>query len=102
MGSLPEASEGVRAPQRPQPSSMINGYYSIAGIFSSHHHQPGDVRRAPSLEGDGVMRQLKVKKSVKREPARTDALPIDPRDADVVRAKRRLYERRVPFVRRDR
>ena len=39
------------------------------------------------------MRQLQVKKIVKREPTRTDPLPLDPRDADVVRAKQRLYER---------
>jgi hypothetical protein len=39
------------------------------------------------------MRQLQVKKTTKREPSRTDPLPLDPRDADVVRAKRRLYER---------
>jgi hypothetical protein len=81
--------------------SMINASYSIGGIFVSHHNQPGDARRAPSLEGDGRMRQLKVKKSVKREPARTDPQPIDPRDADVVRAKRRLYEREGRSARRD-
>ena len=39
------------------------------------------------------MRQLQVKKIVKREPANGDPLPLDPRDPDVVRAKRRLYER---------
>ncbi len=39
------------------------------------------------------MRQLQVKKNVKREPAHADPLPLDPRDADIVRAKRRLYER---------
>ncbi len=39
------------------------------------------------------MRQLRVKKIAKREPARTEALPMDPRDADVVRAKQRLYQR---------
>ena len=44
-------------------------------------------------EGGGKMRQLQVKKIVKREPTRSDPLPVDPRDADVVRAKRRLYER---------
>jgi hypothetical protein len=38
------------------------------------------------------MRQLQIKKIVKREPTRADPLPIDPRDADVVRAKQRLYE----------
>ncbi len=48
------------------------------------------------------MRQLKVKKSVKREPTRVDPLPIDPRDADVVRAKRRIYEREVRSTPRDR
>ena len=47
----------------------------------------------PMLEGGGEMRQLQVKKIVKREPTRTDPLPLDPRDADVVRAKQRLYER---------
>ena len=41
------------------------------------------------------MRQLQVKKAAKREPTRADPLPIDPRDADIVRAKRRLYEREV-------
>jgi hypothetical protein len=48
------------------------------------------------------MRQMQEKRSVKREPTRTDPLPIDPRDADVVRAKRRLYERKAPTVRRNR
>jgi hypothetical protein len=49
------------------------------------------------------MRQLQVKKIVKRDRARTDdPLPIDPRDADVVRAKRRLYEREAHSTRRDR
>jgi uncharacterized heparinase superfamily protein len=48
------------------------------------------------------MRQVQVKRIVKREPTRMDLLPVDPRDADVVRAKRRLYERRARFVRRDR
>jgi len=48
------------------------------------------------------MRQLQVKRIVKREPTRMEPLPIDPRDADVVRAKRRLYERRASSVRRDR
>ena len=48
------------------------------------------------------MRQHQVKKIVKREPTRTDPLPIDPRDADVVRAKRRLYEREVRSTQRDR
>ena len=48
------------------------------------------------------MRQVRIKRIVKREPARTDPLPIDPRDADVVRAKRRLYERVVRSEQRDR
>jgi len=48
------------------------------------------------------MRQHQVKRIVKREPTRTDPLPIDPRDADVVRAKRLLYERGVRSARRDR
>lgn len=39
------------------------------------------------------MRQLQLKRTAKRERTRDDPLPIDPRDADVVRAKRRLYER---------
>ena len=39
------------------------------------------------------MRQLQLKKTAKGERTRTDPLPLDPRDADVVRAKRRLYER---------
>ena len=39
------------------------------------------------------MRQLQLKKTTKGERTRPDPLPIDPRDADVVRAKRRLYER---------
>jgi hypothetical protein len=39
------------------------------------------------------MQQLHVKKIVKREPTRNDPLSLDPRDADVVRAKQRLYER---------
>ena len=44
-------------------------------------------------KGGGRMRQLQIKKIVKREPDRADPLPLDPRDADVVRAKQRLYER---------
>lgn len=48
------------------------------------------------------MRQVQVKRIAKREPTRTDPLPIDPRDADVVRAKRRLYEREVRSARRER
>ena len=48
------------------------------------------------------MRQVRVKKPVKREPARDDPLPIDPRDADVVRAKLRIYEREVRSTPRDR
>jgi hypothetical protein len=48
------------------------------------------------------MRQVKVKRIVKREPTRTDPLPLDPRDADVVRAKRRLYEREVRSEKRAR
>ena len=39
------------------------------------------------------MRQLQVKKVVKRGSTSNDPLPLDPRDADVVRAKQRLYER---------
>jgi hypothetical protein len=39
------------------------------------------------------MRQRQIKKIVKREPTRGEPLPLDPRDADVVRAKQRLYER---------
>jgi hypothetical protein len=39
------------------------------------------------------MRQLQVKKIVKREPPRADPSPLDPRDADVVRAKQRLDDR---------
>jgi hypothetical protein len=48
------------------------------------------------------MRQLQVKKVTKREPARDDPLPLDPRDADVVRAKQRLYERDARDTARDR
>jgi hypothetical protein len=54
------------------------------------------------MEGDGAMRQLQVKKIVKRDPARNDPLPLDPRDADVVRAKQRLYEREARATRSDR
>ena len=39
------------------------------------------------------MRQIQVKRNVKREPTRMDPLPLDPRDVDVVRAKQRLYGR---------
>ena len=39
------------------------------------------------------MRQLHVKKIVKRGPTRSDPLPLDPRDMDVVREKKRLYGR---------
>ena len=38
------------------------------------------------------MRQLQIKKIEKKEPTRDDPLPLDPRDADVVRAKQRLYQ----------
>ena len=48
------------------------------------------------------MRQLQVKKVAKREPTRADPLPLDPRDADVVRAKRRLYERETQAAPRER
>jgi len=48
------------------------------------------------------MRQLQVKKIVKRDPTRNDPLPLDPRDADVVRAKQRLYEREAHAARSDR
>lgn len=44
-------------------------------------------------EGDEKVRQVQVKKIVKREPKGNDPLPLDPRDADVVRAKQRLYAR---------
>ena len=54
------------------------------------------------MEGGGVMRQLQVKKIVKRDPTRNDPLPLDPRDADVVRAKQRLYEREAHAARSDR
>jgi hypothetical protein len=47
------------------------------------------------------MRQVQIKRMAKREPT-TDPLPLDPRDADVVRAKRRLYEREVRSEKRDR
>jgi hypothetical protein len=48
------------------------------------------------------MRQVRVKRIVKREPTRMEPLPVDPRDADVVRAKRRLYQREARSERRDR
>jgi hypothetical protein len=48
------------------------------------------------------MRQLQVKKNAKRVPTHTDPLPLDPRDADVVRAKQRLYEREARATARDR
>jgi hypothetical protein len=48
------------------------------------------------------MRQLQVKKVAKRELKHADPLPLDPRDADVVRAKRRLYEREAHAAPRDR
>jgi len=48
------------------------------------------------------MRQLQVKKLAKREPKHGDPLPLDPRDADVVRAKQRLYEREAHAAPRDR
>jgi hypothetical protein len=59
---------------------------------------------APKLlpKGGGKMRQLQVKKISKREPTRVDPLPLDPRDADVVRAKQRLYERKAPAAPPDR
>jgi hypothetical protein len=48
------------------------------------------------------MRQLQVKKLAKREPKHADPLPLYPRDADVVRAKQRLYEREAHATPRDR
>lgn len=48
------------------------------------------------------MRQLQIKKLAKRKSARTDPLPLDPRDADVVRAKQRLYEREAQAAPRNR
>ena len=48
------------------------------------------------------MRQLQLKKVAKREPKHADPLPLDPRDADVVRAKQRLYEREAHAAPRDR
>ena len=48
------------------------------------------------------MRQHQVKKIVKREPKRTDPLPFDPRDTDVVRAKQRLYAREAHAAQPDR
>jgi hypothetical protein len=68
------------------PSTIIN-------LVMRAEHLPRKVMR---------MRQLQVKRIVKREPTWTDQLPIDPRDADVVRARRRLYERGVRSARRDR
>jgi hypothetical protein len=63
------------------------------------------VMRADHLsqEGEDGMRQVQIKKVAKREPRRSDPLsPLDPRDVDVLRAKRRLYERGVSTKRRDR
>lgn len=48
------------------------------------------------------MRQLQIKKNAKRVPAHTDPLSLDPRDADVVRAKQRPYERETRATTRDR
>lgn len=48
------------------------------------------------------MRQVKVRRTVKREATPAEPLPIDPRDADVVRAKRRIYEREVRSTPRER
>lgn len=48
------------------------------------------------------MRQVQVKRNVKRESKRSEPLPLDPRDADVVRAKRRLYEREANAAQADR
>jgi len=48
------------------------------------------------------MRQLQLKKVAKRELKHADPLPLDPRDADVVRAKQRLYEREARAAARDR
>lgn len=48
------------------------------------------------------MRQLQVKKQSKRVSTHADPLPLDPRDADVVRAKQRRYERETRATTRDR
>ena len=49
------------------------------------------------------MRQVQVKKVAKREAKHADPLPLDPaRDADVVRAKQRRYEREAHAATRDR
>jgi len=53
-------------------------------------------------EGGGQMRQIQVKKVAKREPERADPLPLDPRDAEIIRAKQRLYEREAHAATRDR
>ena len=62
----------------------------------------GSSATKPMREGDGKMRQLQIKKIVKREPTRDDPLPLDPRDADVVRAKQRLYQQEAHSARADR
>jgi hypothetical protein len=76
--------------------------YSIAGIFASTPSSTGWFAPKHLMEGDGAMRQLQIKKIVKRDPARNDPLPLDPRDADVLRAKQRLYEREARATRSDR
>jgi hypothetical protein len=66
---------------------------TVINLMMRAEHLPRKVMR---------MRQLQVKRIGKQQPTRTDPMPIDPRDADVVRAKRRLCERGVRSARRDR
>lgn len=48
------------------------------------------------------MRQLQVKRISKRASHVADPLPTDPRDADVVRAKERLYRQQRDDAARER
>jgi len=85
-----------------QPHLLDNRHLRLApsGTGSS---APKPTQHGRNLrEGDRTMRQLQIKKNVKREPTRDDPLPLDPRDADVVRAKQRLYQQEGRATRADR
>ena len=94
----PGARMRIRARPSSEPPSnnqQPEFFYRVTGIFASHRQQTDGVRRSLCGKENGEMRRIQVKKIVKREPTRPEPLPLDPRDADVVRAKQRLYERKT-------
>jgi len=51
------------------------------------------VRAEPLSEGGGKVAAAPGQEDREARTTRSDPLPLNPRDADVVRAKQRLYER---------